>query len=118
MNLKVAVASVILLTSPAYARNPNFHLWNHTDRTIIGAWLSTADDRNWHAISGDQITPDNADLITFQEPDSVPCDGVQLRVRFADGQYASFMDGFNICTISNIVVEWNNNEGEFEAVYK
>ena len=118
MNLKVAVASVILLTSPAYARNPNFHLWNNTDRTIVAVWLSVAGDRTWHGVSGDQIDPQGADYISFEEPDDVPCDGVQLKVKFSDQQYATFMDGFNICTINNIVVEWNNSDGEFEAIYK
>ena len=103
-------------STPSRAYDHNFWLWNNSDRTIIGAWLSTQNDTMWHPISGDVIDPGDKSYISFEDQ-GAPCQ-VQLKVKFADGETATFTEGFNVCRISDIAVHFNNSVRNYEAVYR
>lgn len=102
-------------SGPSLAYNHNFWLHNDTDRTINGVWLSVKTDSIWHHVSGNVISPGYRTMIEFNNQNG-PCN-VQLRIKFTDGTYHEWNDGFNVCSITDIEIKWDDNSGSYTADY-
>jgi hypothetical protein len=110
------LAASVVLSTPSFAWDRNFALANDTDRTIVGAWLSTPGDNIWHPISGDVLRPHGQNAITFNGKNG-PC-YVQLRIKFSDNTSHEWRNGFDVCAVNQITIYWDENDEAYEADYQ
>ena len=112
----LAVLAFTLPSSPSFANDRNFSLFNKTEQTVTGLWTSSSRDDTWHWVDGfGSLLPGYYTQIVFDR--SGPCQ-VQLRMRLDDGSYHAWPQGINLCQNSQVTIRFNSDTGVYSVYYK
>lgn len=113
--LGMTAASSAWMASPALAGVRNFTILNATDQVITAAAVSSPQLDEWFLLSGPQIGPNEKERVHVGPHDLEGYCQVQLKIQFADGSTHMWSDGFNMCDVNDVKIEYDSNNQQYSV---
>lgn len=106
--LKMVAPAVLLFAgSPALAGKQDFDLVNATGYTIAEVYVAPSSSDEWEEdVMGRDILEDGETVAISFAPKEKTCQ-YDIKVVWDDGDEA-FWKGFNLCTVSEVTLHWDN----------
>ena len=105
------------MASPTLAGVRNFTILNATDQVITAAAVSSPRLDRWYLLSGRQIGPNEKERFHVGSNDLEGYCQVQLKIEFADGTTHTWPDGFDMCQVNDVRIEYNPNSQQYSVYY-